>query len=102
MNVFVQYFAERRRRLSRLSLVRWWLTEYLGRGLISIALGALVLGIIPDSIRTSITFGMLFVGGLVMVLSYGWRQPSIEVLGGVAHIIYVHHAGMVSGIRCVM
>jgi hypothetical protein len=82
MNVLAQYFRERRRRVDGLPLGRWWLSEYLGRGLIGMGLGALIVGFIPESVRTSIAFGTLFVGGLVTLLFYDWRQPPIEARAG--------------------
>ena len=79
MNLFAQYVNERRRRLGKLSLVRWWLSEYLGRGFLGVGLGALAAGLVPEPLRVPIAIGMLFVGGLITLLSYGWKQPSIEV-----------------------
>lgn len=82
MNIAAQYLSERRRRLGRLSLARWWLTEYLGRGLIALGAGGVILGLPPESLRTPVAIALLVAGLLIVVLSYGRKQPPIEVRVG--------------------
>ena len=79
MNLLVQYLSERRRRLSQLSLGRWWLTEYLGRGLVGVGVGGFLLRWIPESIHMDVALGILLAGVLVTVLCYKRKQPPIEV-----------------------
>ena len=82
MNLLVPYFSERRRRLSQFSLGRWWLSEYLGRGLVGVGVGGLLLRWIPESIHMDVALGILLAGLLVTVLCYERKQPPIEVRVG--------------------
>ena len=79
MNIFAQYMKDRQRRVAQLSILRWWISENLGKGFFGIGLG-LYIGILwKNNFRLEIAIGLMIAGGLAMLLSYSGRPIEVHI-----------------------